>query len=69
MAKKALVRLSNQNLSFDNDRGQNLKLLNINPNSMNLDVAIYEKNLFIKNSTIAFAHIPKKLKAKIKPLC
>ncbi len=30
MAKKALVKLNKQNLSFDNDRGQNLKLLNIN---------------------------------------
>ncbi|AXH09846.1 malate dehydrogenase [Malaciobacter halophilus] len=69
MAKKALVNLSKQNLSFQNDKKEELKLLSINPNSMNIEVAIYEKDKFIKNSTIAFAHIPKKLKAKLNPLC
>ncbi len=65
---KGIVDLTKQNLSFE-DRGQTIKLLNIKPSTMNIEVAIWEKETFIKNSTLAFAHIPKKLKAKINPLC
>ncbi len=65
---KGIVDLTKQNLSFE-DRGQTIKLLNIKPSTMNIEVAIWEKETFIKNSILAFAHIPKKLKAKINPLC
>jgi hypothetical protein len=34
---------------------------------MSLDIAIYEKDKFIKNSTMVFAHLPKKLKARLNP--
>ena len=34
---------------------------------MSLDIAIYEKEKFIKNSTMVFAHLPKKLKAILNP--
>lgn len=67
MAKKSIIDLTNMNLSYE-DRNQTIKLLTLKSNSMNIEVAIYEKNTFIKNSTIAFAHIPKKIKAKLNPL-
>lgn len=67
MAKsKKIIDLSKENLSFE-DRNQTIKLLNFKIESMSLDIAIYEKDIFIKNSTIVFAHLPKKLKAKLNP--
>ena len=67
MSKKSIIDLSKMNLSYE-DRNQTIKLLNLKTKSMNIDVAIYEKDKFIENSTKAFAHIPKKLKAKLNPL-
>ncbi|BAK73346.1 MAG: malate dehydrogenase [Arcobacter sp.] len=67
MAKsKKIIDLSKENLSFE-DRNQTIKLLNFKIESMSLDIAIYEKDKFIKNSTMVFAHLPKKLKAKLNP--
>ena len=63
MSKKNIIDLSKMNLSYE-EKNQTIKLLNL----MNIDVAIYKKEKFIENSTKAFAHIPKKLKAKLNPL-
>ncbi|RXJ93476.1 malate dehydrogenase [Malaciobacter molluscorum] len=68
MAKKRIIDLSKQNLSYE-EKNQIIKILNLNQQSMNLEVSIFQNNEFIKKTTIAFAHIPKKLKAKINPLC
>lgn len=68
MAKKSNIDLSNMNLFYE-DRNQTIKLQNLKRSSMNIEVAIYEKDKFIKNNTIAFAHVPKKIKAKLNPLC
>ncbi len=65
-SKKSTIDLSKGNLSFE-ERNQTIKLLNFKPETMNLDIAIYEKEKFIKNSTMVFAHLPKKLKAKLNP--
>jgi hypothetical protein len=35
---------------------------------MSLDIEIYEKDKFIKKSNMVYAHLPKKLKAKLNPL-
>ena len=64
--KKSTIDLSKENLSFE-ERNQTVKLLNFKIDSMSLDIAIYEKEKFIKNSTMVFAHLPKKLKAKLNP--
>ena len=66
--KKSTIDLSKENLSFE-ERSQTVKLLNFKPETMSLDIAIYEKEKFIKNSTMVFAHLPKKLKAKLNPSC
>ena len=62
--KKSTIDLSKENLSFE-ERNQTIKLLNFKVDAMSLDIAIYEKEKFIKNSTMVFAHLPKKLKAKL----
>ena len=69
MAKsKKSIDLSKDNLSFE-ERNQTIKLLSFKTQTMSLDIAIYEKDKFIKNSTMVFAHLPKKLKAKLNPTC
>ena len=64
--KKSIIELSSLNLSFE-ERNQTIKLINFKIDSMSLDIAIYEKEKFIKNSNMVFAHLPKKLKAKLNP--
>ena len=65
-SKKLVIDLSKENLSFE-ERNQTIKLLNFRTDTMSLDIAIFEKEKFIKNSTMVFAHLPKKLKAKLNP--
>lgn len=65
-SKKLVIDLSKENLSFE-ERNQTIKLLNFRTDSMSLDIAIFEKEKFIKNSNMVFAHLPKKLKAKLNP--
>ncbi len=64
--KKSIIDLSSDNLFFE-ERNQIIKLLNFKTDLMSLDIAIYEKEKFIKNSTMVFAHLPKKLKARLNP--
>ena len=67
MAKnKKVIDLSKDNLSFE-ERNQTIKLLTFKIDNMTLDISIFEKGKFIKNSTMVFAHLPKKLKAKLNP--
>lgn len=65
--KKSIIDLSKMNLSFE-ERDQTIKLLTFKTSNMSIDIAIYEKEKFIKNSSMVFAHIPKKLKAQLNPL-
>ncbi|WP_321315814.1 malate dehydrogenase [Halarcobacter sp.] len=67
MAKKPIINLIPMNLSYQ-DRDQTIKLLTFKRSNMTLDIAIYENEKFIKNSNIVFAHLPKSIKSKIKPL-
>ncbi len=67
MAKaKKIIDLSKENISFE-ERSQTIKLLSFNVENMSLEIAIFEKDKFIKNSSMVFAHLPKKLKAKLNP--
>jgi len=65
--KKLLVDLKSMNLSFE-DKNQTIKLVSFKPITQKIDVEVFENNKLIKKDTIAFAHIPKKLKAKLNPL-
>ena len=67
MAKsKKSIDLSKYNLSFK-QTNQTIKLLTFKIDNMTLDISIFEKGKFIKNSTMVFAHLPKKLKTKLNP--
>ena len=65
-SKSSTIDLSKENLFFE-ERNQTIKLLSFKTQTMSLDIAIYEKEKFIKNSTMVFAHLPKKLKVKLNP--
>ena len=65
-SKSGTIDLSKENLFFE-ERNQTIKLLSFKNQTMSLDIAIYEKEKFIKNSTMVFAHLPKKLKHKLNP--
>ena len=65
-SKSGTIDLSKENLFFE-ERNQTVKLLCFKTQTMSLDIAIYEKEKFIKNSTMVFAHLPKKLKARLNP--
>ena len=62
--KKSIIDLSSDNLFFE-ERNQIIKLLNLKTDLMSLDIAIYEKGKVIKSSTMGFAHLKKKLKARL----
>jgi hypothetical protein len=66
MAKKkpTLVNLEKMNLSFE-DKDQTIKLLNFKTQTLCLDTAIYEKEVFIANRTMVYAHLPRKLKSEL----
>lgn len=66
--KKTVIDLKSMNLSFEDDRNKTIKLLLFKTSNMSLDIEIYEKDKFIEKSTMVFAHLPKKLKAKLNPL-
>lgn len=67
MAKKPIIDLKTKGFEFEQN-SQTIKLLSFNKSNMTLDVSIYENGEHIKNSKLVFAHLPKSLKAKIKPL-
>ncbi|WP_418185684.1 malate dehydrogenase [Aliarcobacter vitoriensis] len=67
MAKsKKLVDLKHGNFTFT-QKDETIKLLNFNQNSMDVEVAIFKNDKFVKNSKMAFAHLPKNLKIKLNP--
>lgn len=67
MAKKPLIDLRPFNISYE-DKSQTIKLLTFRKSNMTLDISIFENGEHIKDSNIVFAHLPKSIKAKIKPL-
>ncbi len=67
MAKKPIIDLKSKNITYEQNN-QTIKLLSFKKSNMTLDIAIYEKGEFIKNSNIVFAHLPKSVKSIIKPL-
>lgn len=66
MAKKkqALVDLRKMNLSFE-EKNQIIKLINLKTKTLTLDTEIYENDQFIAKREMVYAHLPKKLKAKL----
>ncbi|AXH12407.1 malate dehydrogenase [Halarcobacter bivalviorum] len=67
MAKKPLIDLNSMNIEYEQDN-KTIKLKTFNKKSMTVDISIWENGQFIESTTIVFAHLPKSVKSKIKPL-
>ena len=69
MARKKLkfIDLRKKNLEFTKD-DVTYKLLLFRAEAQSIDIAIYEDGKFVKESEMAFAHIPKELKRQVRPL-
>lgn len=67
MAKKTIIDLSSKNITYK-DKNQTIKLLVFKKTNMTLEISISANDKFIKKDIIAFAHLPKSIKALIKPL-
>ena len=66
--KKPVIDLSGKGLSFQIDDLE-ARLLSFNPNTMTVLVNFYDNGLKVKtDSSFPFAHLPKPLKAALKPL-
>ncbi len=62
--KKALVDLSNMNLSYE-EKGQIIKLINFKTQALSLDTEIYENNILVTKRSMVYAHLPRNLKAQL----
>ena len=67
MAKKPNIDLTSKNITYEQNN-QIIKLLLFKTSNMTLEVAIYEKEQYVKKSILPFAHLPKNIKSLIKPL-
>ena len=64
MKNSKIIKLNNK--SFEQD-GLKYELISFNTDKMTCEAKVYDKEKLIKTQTIAFAHIPKKLKAILNP--
>jgi len=67
MAKKPIIDLKPKNIKYMQGK-QTIKLNTFNKKSMTIDISIWENGTYIKDDNIVFAHLPKSIKSKIKPL-
>ncbi len=67
MAKKPQIDLRLKNITYKN-KNQTIKLLSFKKSNMILEISIFDDGEYLKDSTIAFAHLPKSIKSLIKPL-
>jgi hypothetical protein len=65
--KKAILSLEDRIIEFITEDGALVKLIKYNPNTMRVDINIYESDKKVKSTTIAFAHLPKAIKKVINP--
>ena len=64
--KKKSVELSDQNITFSIET-RDYKIIRFYPSSMSLDVMEYRDGKKCGATSIPFAHLPKNIKAIIKP--
>ena len=65
--KKPIIDLKLKNIQYKQGN-QTIKLKTFNKKSMSIDISIWENGIYIKDSNIVFAHLPRSIKSKIKPL-
>ncbi|MCP4969597.1 MAG: malate dehydrogenase [Arcobacter sp.] len=67
MSKKSIIDLKSKNIRYE-EKNKTIKLLTFNKSKLTIEIAIYEKENFIENRTIVFAHLPKSIKSLLKPI-
>lgn len=65
--KKPIIDLKTKSIEYEQNN-QTIKLVAFNKKNMTIDITIWEDGKYIKDSNIVFAHLPKSIKSKIKPL-
>ena len=64
--KKHIIDLKAKNLTFDLER-LNYHVQNYDPNTMTVNVIVFENNIKQGSQELPFAHLPKKIKKLINP--
>jgi len=65
--KKKFIDVKSMNIKYE-ERNLTLQVLFLNTQSMTVDLNVYDKDTFIENKTIPFAHLPKNIKKLVKPV-
>jgi hypothetical protein len=67
MAKKKVINLSEQNISYTEDE-RHIRIISFNPNTMLVEVSISEEGQKKKVDKLPFAHLPKEIKKTVRPI-
>ncbi len=65
--KKKNIPLNELNISYT-EKERHITLINLNPNTMEVDVVVYTEAEGKQTMKLPFAHLPKSIKKQIKPV-
>lgn len=65
--KKKIIDLKSSNINYL-ENSLTHKVNNLRTSSMTVDISVYNKEVFVENKTIPFAHLPKAIKQMVKPV-
>ena len=65
--KKKIIDVNSMNIKYE-EKNLTLQILFLNTQSMSVDLNVYDKDTFVENKTIPFAHLPKNIKKLLKPV-
>ena len=64
--KKEIIDFMNKDITYTLE-GIKYKVLSLNKANMYVELSCFEKEKFIQNKTLPFAHLPKAIKSLVKP--
>jgi hypothetical protein len=65
--KKSNIHLESKNITYVQD-DTTYKVIALKTSSMTVQLQCFKNDVFIKNTTLPFAHLPKKIKSLVNPL-
>jgi len=65
--KKKIIDLRVSNIQYE-ENDLLIKVLCLNTFNMTVDLKTFEKDIFVEDKTIPFAHLPKSIKKLVKPV-
>ena len=66
MAKRKKPTIEISDVSYTTEDGALVKVIKFNPTKMSVDINIHKEGEKVESRSIAFAHLPKKIKQQIK---